>query len=331
MPSRTGQLGALKRRHPMDIIYLDQNHWIDLSRVHAGKVTKGPRADLYDELLAAVERGAALFPLSASHILETSKRNDQASRSNLAATQVKLSRGYVYRSRPGRLKAEVRTALRRLFGLTRPSQAEELAIVPGFLQAFPPFDSSIASPEALLLLERINRNFAPAGQYWDFMANQDDDRRRSTHLLLEAMAGTAISDIQRQRNLLKGSSVDLQRRAYATQLFLAHRPLYLELLSELERSFEELVSLGDEALRALVWEVPTLDIEAELSARIGAETRELDSHDLFDMQAMYTAIPYSQHVIAEKASVSRARQARLDKKYNATLSSSLDVLQGVYG
>lgn len=224
----------------------------------------------------------------------------------------------------------MRAVLRRLFGLSSSANAQESAIVPGFLQAFPPFDSAIASSEAALLLERINSNFTPAWQYLDFMTNQDDGRRRTTHRQLEIMAQAAISDIQKQRDLLRGSPVDLQRRAYAAHQFSAHMPIYLRLLNELGRTLEELVSLGDEALRTLVWDVPTLAVEAELSARIGAEARNLDSHDLFDMQAMYTAIPYSQHVIAEKASVSRARQARLDKNYGVTLSTSLDVLQGMY-
>ena len=88
----------------MDIVYLDQNKWIELARVQAGAVTSGPTADLYSQLLAAVECGKVLFPLSVSHVLETSKRNEPISRGHLAETQAKLSRGYAYRSRAGFLE-----------------------------------------------------------------------------------------------------------------------------------------------------------------------------------------------------------------------------------
>jgi hypothetical protein len=57
----------------MDIVYLDQNKWIDLARVQAGTETSGPIAILYPELINAVRSKKVLFPLSASHILETSK------------------------------------------------------------------------------------------------------------------------------------------------------------------------------------------------------------------------------------------------------------------
>jgi hypothetical protein len=56
----------------------------------------------------------------------------------------------------------------------------------------------------------------------------------------------------------------------------------------------------------------------------------IHQNDLFDMQAFYTAIPYSSLVIAEKASISRARQAKLDVKYQVKLSSSLDDLLHKY-
>ena len=98
----------------MDIVYLDQNKWIELARVQAG-LESGPTADLYAQLVTAVQSGLVLFPLSASHVLETSKRNDPISRGHLAETQAKLSRGFAYRSRAGRLEVEIRVALLRLF------------------------------------------------------------------------------------------------------------------------------------------------------------------------------------------------------------------------
>lgn len=62
---------------PMDIVYLDQDKWIELARVQSGTLTSGPVADLYPELISAVQAEKVLFPLSASHVLETSKQNDR--------------------------------------------------------------------------------------------------------------------------------------------------------------------------------------------------------------------------------------------------------------
>jgi hypothetical protein len=77
----------------MDIVYLDQNKWIELAQIHAGMVSSGPITTLYSQLLSAVRRRDVLFPLSVSHVLETSKRNDPVSRGYVAETQAKLSRG----------------------------------------------------------------------------------------------------------------------------------------------------------------------------------------------------------------------------------------------
>lgn len=42
---------------PMDIVYLDQNKWIELARVQSGTLTSGPVADLYPELISSGREG----------------------------------------------------------------------------------------------------------------------------------------------------------------------------------------------------------------------------------------------------------------------------------
>lgn len=52
-----------------------------------------------------------------------------------------LSKGFVYRSRTGRLEVEIRATICHLFGLERPDLPPHWAIAPGFLQAFEQWDS----------------------------------------------------------------------------------------------------------------------------------------------------------------------------------------------
>jgi len=65
-------------------------------------------------------------------------------------------------------------------------------------------------------------------------------------------------------------------------------------------------------------------------ARIESEAGSIKANDLFDVQSVYTATPYSSRVIAEKGAISRARQAKLDVKYSVMLSRSLEDLLDVY-
>lgn len=67
-----------------------------------------------------------------------------------------------------------------------------------------------------------------------------------------------------------------------------------------------------------------------MAARLKSKTGVLSANDVFDMQPFNTAIPHSDRVVAEKASISRAKQARLDSKYGVALSRSLEDLLDLY-
>jgi hypothetical protein len=67
-----------------------------------------------------------------------------------------------------------------------------------------------------------------------------------------------------------------------------------------------------------------------MAARLESKTGSIDPNDVFDMQAFYTAIPYSSWVVAERGSISRAWQAKLGEKYQVKLSRSLSDLLHAY-
>ncbi len=120
----------------MEALFLDQNKWIELACVRTGAVSSGPSYIAYAELHEAVDRGRVVAPLTIAHILETSKRNDRASRAHVAEVQASLSKGFVFRSRKARLLIEIRNALHSAFGEPRVQLEPNWAIVPGFMQAF---------------------------------------------------------------------------------------------------------------------------------------------------------------------------------------------------
>lgn len=318
------------RHHAADIVYLDQNKWIELARARSGTASVGRTADLYSQLVDAVVAGRVLFPLSVSHILETSKRNDPVSRGHLAETQAELSRGYAYRSRAGRLRVEVIATLHRLFGLEPPALQRNWAVARGFLQAFEPMDELLASSSQRKHLARLHASIHPAAFYISFMKNQDDAQRRAAHKSHATGILDLVKSIEQRRERLVGETIALRRRAYAAQLFFEHQEIFISVLNDMGLEIEQLMALGDMAIRALVEEVPTLHVEAEMSARLESESRALSPNDVFDMQAFYTAIPYSKYVVAEKSSISRATQARLGATYGVTLSRSLEDLRDLY-
>lgn len=306
----------------MEIVYLDQNKWIELARAHTGKACPDSTKELYTQLTKAVESGKVLFPLSASHIIETSKRNDAISRAELVETQAVFSRGYCYRSRKSRLTVEIGQALQRIFNLTPSTLPLHWAIAPCFLEAFEPMDSLIASTPERQRIERLLKHFTPAETYIEFMKQQDDSVRRLVHNKITNELSSLIDRIENRRTKLSGEKFETRRRIHLAQLFLEHQEKFIRTLISLGIPIEEYEKLG-EKLKPLIEDVPTLNIEAELAARLEAEPGPLSTNDFFDMQSFYTAIPYCSWIIAEKASISRAKQAKFHSKYNVKLSHSI--------
>ncbi|GAO70914.1 MULTISPECIES: hypothetical protein [Comamonas] len=314
----------------MDIIYLDQNQWIELAKVRSGKATESWLTSLSEELENAVKNGKVLFPLSGTHILETSKRNDPASRRHVAEIQAVLSLGCAYRSYTSRLQVEIKGIIHRLLDLHPFEMPKNWFLGRSFLQAFEPADALVAEPLDALRFMRIESAFDPKYLYLDYMQNQDDATRRIAHQKLEEGLRQLIERNEKRRALCQGESIDLRRRVYRARQFLDVQDTVIKLMTQLGISYEKFRALGDVAVKSIVELSPTLDVEAEFSARIDARAKSLNTHDALDLQAIYTAIPYSSHVIAEKSAISIAQQAKLDKKYKVKLSRSLQDLVGVY-
>ncbi|NMM78304.1 hypothetical protein B2J89_16640 [Acidovorax sp. SRB_24] len=326
----TGALSGGVALELMDIVFLDQNKWIELAQVHSGRTTSGPMAELFPQLVVAVQEKRVLFPLSGSNIMETAKRNDPDSRRHVAETQAILSLGYVHRSRAGRMAVELRAAIQRQFGVEPAAMPPHWAFAPGFMQAFEPMDELMAVPEELARVRWLNSLTHPAALYLDYMVNQDDIRRREAITTLTQGLTELVVRIESRRERFANESIDFRRRAYAAQSWVDNLDLLNQTVAALGYSFDQLRALGDRAMRALLEDVPTMNVEVEMAARLESKTGALSANDVLDMQSFYTAIPYSDRVVAEKAAISRAKQARLDSKYGVALSRSLEDLLDLY-
>lgn len=314
----------------MDVIFLDQNKWIELARVEAGKVTSGPLITLYTCLKALVNRGEIIFPLSVSHIIETSRRNDQVSRAHLAKTQAALSKGRVLRSRKARLLMEIRAALLKAFGEPLIALPDHCAIVPGFMQAFEHYDELSASPYDVVTTRHLNTHIDPRELLYNFLTNQNDEDRRQAIAAFSANARDLISQFERRRHELQSVNNEMRWRIYGAKLFDEHQSLICKQLVTIGKSIDDLKALGDSVITALLDNIPTLNVERNLAVKLETQSRSLNSNDLLDMYSMCAAIPYSTHVVAEKMFISLARQCKLDSAYKSTLSTELSVLADLY-
>jgi hypothetical protein len=93
------------------IVYLDQNHWVDLAKCMYSPGLLNPQVRAACEAVTELARdGRIVLPLSGAHLVETSRRRGR-SRRDLAMTMLQLSRGWQMRTpldvRQSELRAEL--------------------------------------------------------------------------------------------------------------------------------------------------------------------------------------------------------------------------------
>ena len=82
---------VLQPRRPPALVYLDLNHWINMAKVIAGKVSPAGYDDLHGAALRACEVGRARFVLSASVVQEPWAIPDPRQRRDVAGVMEELT------------------------------------------------------------------------------------------------------------------------------------------------------------------------------------------------------------------------------------------------
>ncbi|WP_146758850.1 hypothetical protein [Micromonospora noduli] len=108
----TMEIGTLLTSVNRPVVYLDQNHWIDLARYCTGSSQiSEDRARVCRRITELVEAGKIILPVSGAHLVEIAKKGDRQRR-DVAQVMVKHSQGWQMIS-PLRVRAH---ELHYLFG-----------------------------------------------------------------------------------------------------------------------------------------------------------------------------------------------------------------------
>ncbi|WP_169701986.1 hypothetical protein [Janibacter terrae] len=142
-------LGASPSRQPTTV-YLDQNHWIDFAKWcnDPGSIPV-EKSSFFVELDRAVSDGQVILPLSAAHLVETSKRGGR-SRMDLATTLLKYTRGWQLRTVLQLRRGEVRS----LFGGAPLARRDAITLDPMAVLDMPGAELPTALPIDLQMLEK---------------------------------------------------------------------------------------------------------------------------------------------------------------------------------
>lgn len=78
----------------MNIVYLDQKQWIQLSEQHRGDISDPEIAEVLELIERTSSAGKAIYPLSVIHLIETASRSDHDSRMDLLDLMCDISNLY---------------------------------------------------------------------------------------------------------------------------------------------------------------------------------------------------------------------------------------------
>ncbi len=92
--SLTMEIGTLLTSVDRPVVYLDQNHWIDLARFCTGSSQLSEdRVRACHRIAELVEAGQIILPVSGAHLVEIAKKADRQRR-DVAQVMVKYSKGW---------------------------------------------------------------------------------------------------------------------------------------------------------------------------------------------------------------------------------------------
>ena len=339
---------ALPERPPK-LIYLDLNHWIELANAHAGRRGSASHTELLAALSDAVNRDAAVFPLSDTIYYEVCKMASHDRRRELREVMELLSRYLVVASRSDISTHEIEAMLDQLVG---PSPMQ--------VNTMPYLDWGVA------------RAFGHVGGFR--VRDSDDDRDviddvraswpggpeafnalfASAELLLNRQVLDGPSNVEEEAHLRTlgydrtGHMTTAQRRAEQEieqvgrfdddpnwrrgriRDVVGAREVIIELfdaftrgLTERGATLEALFPSPDEFRQAFD-ALPSFDVAVTLKTSYHRDANHRWTvNDVADIDALGSTLPYCDMVVTDKAIANHSRQTGLTERLGTVVTSQL--------
>jgi predicted nucleic acid-binding protein len=311
-------------------IYLDQNIWINLSRVYFGIDKNSELSDICNRLLKASNEGYIICPLSVSHIIESLKKKNIDRRKRFAEFIIKVSKGYTILPYSKIIPWEIKNAVYGLLDKEK-LNLSDIAIGRGIshsLGAKGVISGNISkkikdmimkeleSPDTLkMILSGEN----PSGSYQN---DNSEAKMKESELVIN------IEKIRKEENKIKDSELRYRYCAakHFRQIIL---PVVVSTLNDLGIPFQPIFDdMTKEQVFDFFKQIPTSFCDFTLTYRRNRNAdRPIRGNDLFDIAALSIAIPYCDIVVAEKMFSSLAIQSKLDELYKTKIYQNIRKLK----
>ena len=347
----------------MCLVYLDLNHWINLSKYKSGHRDGQRYREAFDACATVVDRGSALFPIALSTMMELNAIRDPKQRWWLRQTIEQLSRFRTVLPRAVTAALEFEQVLAdRLDRIRiRTAPIDFVGVGVGWLvgQNIAPSVVDIQGrdvttevlpslrPELLPFLDPEFVSYMLTGLTIEGPANSSEEadlreRGWNPQALTETMDNRMRLESQFAKDLSRyidtdSSSVDwrkgrLRDLVSARELFHETNETFAAVLVQQELTFEDVFDKSGTTSairhnRCVTDAMPTFDVAVTLKASYHRNPyHPWTRNDIFDIHAMSTVLPYCDVVVTDKEMTSHVDRTNLAARLNTTVTSSLDSL-----
>lgn len=309
----------------MNIVYLDQNKWIELARAINNPNEDRQLSAILERLGAAIESKKIAIPLTSSNIYETHKVNNYKRRQDLAFVQVLLSQGMVIRGRKVRKIKELRRSIANCLGRQALVDTPHWFLSRVFSEAFVELDDDEfgleVSSEIAERLETVSDVML-----FQYLVDSDDAIRRAAVRQFSGASESLRIAIEERRAATGNETQDLRRKIYSALLLIDDVDLIMKTAQEMGVSWFKIDDIGRENALRIVEDTPIYYIEREIALRLEVQDKKITENDFRDMLAFTASLPYVDMIIGENNFVNISKQAGLHRKFSTRLETNFQCI-----
>jgi len=306
----------------MKFLYLDQNFWIRLARVHYGFDTNQLIKKCCTKLQELVSNEKLLCPISIANFSELHTVKDKEKSKRLGEFMFLLSKGYCMLPAQGKLlRWEVINAMLselRKPKLIEPNELSQLVVAQGIFTLVGrsgTLKGDVPEETKKTILKKLNS--AEMVNY--FLTTPLDAKKDNEY-------SKTMEPLRQHMMKIK----DKTRRHYASYADY-FTGVIVPILVDIEKYGwifrQQFASFDKGAMIAFLKKIPSAYCEMELSHGRNADLgRPIKDNDLNDILGLSVAIPYCDIVAAERMFISIAKRAKLSELYETELVSTFEEL-----
>lgn len=325
----------------MKRVYIDQNHWVALTRAPLGTPYDDAHLGVLALMREAADRGFASFPLSALHYIETQNRRDWRSRRDLADTMAELSRFHGIAPHNRLIDAELDHALGAMFGFAPQALIKPFGVGARFHTDVRSPGYEVPAEYARLIPDDVLWQFQQAANrqlehYWlSGIPPEEEEKLRAQNPQFVPRASAQIGAeyaAEQERGRAERVRQGWNKGERAERFFTAAgivdcvEPLN-HILARERIDPEHIYALEREGMEQLIRDIPTLYASVEFQRhRHVASQKPIEPSDAGDQLAIPPALVYCDNVVTERQHAAGVRKLKLDDHLKTVVISQLSDL-----